>query len=96
MILGTINSAAGNILQYAIDYSQWLQEGETLVNVTFAVDAGPVTITNISYSPDKKEVRFFVNGGTSGTDYNILPTAATSFGQQRTDTIAVNVAAAGS
>ena len=98
MTLGTINFAASNILQYQIDYRLWLQKGETLTSVSFVVDAGNATITKITYSPDQKEVLFFVNGATvvAGVDFNILATAITSFGQQRTDTIAVNVAAAGS
>ena|SRR5208282_6497231 len=97
MILGTTNFASGNILQYSIDYSQWLQKGETLVDVTFVVSVGNATITNVTYAPNKKEVFFFVNGLTvvAAADFNILPTATTSFGQQRTDTIAVSVATAG-
>jgi hypothetical protein len=95
-LLGVLNSAAGNKLQYGIDYRSWLQRGEVLTSVTFVVDTPPATITNVSYSPDETECRFFVNGGTAGVNYNILATATTNFGEQRTDTIAVNVAAAGS
>ena len=95
-LLGVLNSAAGNVLQYSIDYSGWLQKGEVLTGVTFVVDTPPATVTGTSYSPDEREVRFFVNGGTGGVSYNILATATTNFGEQRTDTIAVNVAAAGS
>ena len=96
MILGTINSAPGNRLQYTIDYSDWLQRGETLVSVVFSIDSGPATIDTVSYSPRATETRFFLNGGTPGSNYNIFAFATTTFGQQRTDQLAVNVAAAGS
>ena len=91
MILGTLQSAPSNRRQYAIDYRGWLQRGETLVSVVFSIDTGPATIDTVSYDPDKVVARFFLNGGTAGTTYNIFAFATTSFGQQRTDQIAVQV-----
>ena len=95
MILGTINSAPGNRLQYTIDYSDWLQRGETLVSVVFSIDSGPATIDTVSYNPRATETRFFLNGGTAGSSYNIFAFATTTFGQQRTDQIAVQVQSLG-
>ena len=92
MILGTINSAASNRIQYAIDYSDWLQRGETLVSVVYSIDVGPATIDTTSLNPSKTESRFFLNGGNAGSTYNIFAFATTNFGQQRTDQIAVQVA----
>src|SRR5208282_3532813 len=92
MILGTINSAPSNRIQYTIDYRDWLDRGETLVSVVFSVDFGPAVIDTVSYNPAATEARFFLNGGTAGTSYNIFALATTTFGQQRTDQIAVNVA----
>ena len=95
MILGTIQSAPANRRQYTIDYSDWLQRGETLVSVVFSIDSGPATIDTVSYSPSATEVRFFLNGGTPGSNYNIFAFATTTFGQQRTDQLAVYVATPG-
>jgi hypothetical protein len=95
MLLGTINSAAGNRIQYAIDYSEWLERGETIVAVTFSVDQGGATIDTVTYFLDLHGVRFFLNGGTAGDSYNIYSYATTSLGQQRIDQIAVNMAVAG-
>ena len=94
MILGTINSAPGNRIQYSIDYSDWLDRGETLVSVVFSLSVGPATIDTVSYNPRETEARFFLNGGTAGTTYDIYAFATTTFGQQRTDTIAVQVSSA--
>ena len=92
MILGTIQSAAGNRLQYAIDYHAFLAKGEKLTGVTFAVSAPPATIDTVSYNPAMTEARFFLNNGTAGTSYYILATATTNFSQQQTDQINVQVA----
>ena len=92
MILGTINSAASNRIQYSIDYSDWLQRGETLVSVVYSIDVGPATIDTTSLNPSKTESRFFLNGGNAGSTYNVFAFATTNFGQQRTDQIAVQVA----
>jgi hypothetical protein len=92
MILGTLNSAPSNRIQYTIDYREWLERGETIVSVVFSIDVGPATIDTVSYNPAMTETRFFLNGGTAGATYNIYAFATTSFSQQRTDQIAVQVA----
>jgi len=90
-MLGTINSAPGNRLQYTIDYSDFLEKGETLVSVTFSVSSGSATIDTISYNPAKNEVQFFLNGGDASSTYYILAFATTTFSQEQTDQINVQV-----
>ena len=91
MLLGTIIQQVESSIQHAIDYSFWLQKGETLANVTFTVDAGTATVSNVSYTPDRTEVRFFLDGGSFGDQFNIIAEATTSFGQVRYDHIQVYV-----
>ena len=91
MLLGTIIQSVGAELQNSIDYRYWLQKGETLAAVVFTVDAGTATITGVTYSPDQKEVDFFLNGGTIGDQFNIIAEATTTFGQVRYDHIQVYV-----
>ena len=92
MIIGTIQSAASNRLQYSISYRGWLQRGEVLTSVVYSIDVGPATIDTTSLSPDKTEARFFLNGGIAGATYNIFAFATTNFSEQRTDQIVVQVA----
>ena len=91
MLLGTIIQQVESSIQHAIDYSFWLQKGETLANVTFTVDAGTATVSNVSYTPDRTEARFFLDGGSLGDQFNIIAEATTSFGQIRYDHIQVYV-----
>ena len=91
MLLGTIIQQVESSIQHAIDYSFWLQKGETLANVTFTVDAGTATVSNVSYTPDRTEARFFLDGGSLGDQFNIIAEATTSFGQVRYDHIQVYV-----
>src|ERR1700693_4443097 len=91
MLLGSIIQEVGDSLQQTIDYSQWLDEGEILTGVSFTVDSGTATISNVTYSPNKLRVQFLLNGGTLGDSFNVIAIAQTSMGQQRTDTIGVCV-----
>ena len=91
MQLGTIIQSVEASIQHAIDYRSWLQKGETLKNVSFTVDAGTATITDVTYSPDNTLVDFFLNGGTLNDQFNIIACATTSFGQVRYDHIQVFV-----
>src|SRR5208282_5021233 len=91
MLLGTIIQQVEASIQHAIDYRQWLQTGETLESVTFTIDAGMATVSNVSYSPAKTQVDFFLNDGTLGDQFNVIACATTSFGQVRYDHIQVYV-----
>src|SRR5208282_5823159 len=91
MLLGTIIQQVESSIQHSIEYRQWLARGETLASVTFTVDAGTATISNVSYSPTKTEVDFFLNDGTLGDQFNVIACATTSFGQVRYDQIQVYI-----
>lgn len=79
--------------RYTIDYSDWLDSGETLDTVTYAVDAGTATVTDDSISGDGLTAIFFINGGAVGTDFNVAVQATTSVGQVKNDHIAFVVVA---
>jgi Collagen triple helix repeat (20 copies) len=91
MLLGSIFQEFGDSIQHEIDYHFWLDEGEILSSVTFSVDYGTATITNVTYSLDFKTVKFFLNGGTLGDQFNIISCATTTLGQVRYDNINVMV-----
>lgn len=85
--------APAAVLDYEMDWSVWLANGESITDATVTADAG------ISINPGDKAtlvsggmVTFWLGGGVSGTTYNVTVTVVT---QSRTDsrTIAVPVAA---
>lgn len=72
--------------RYIIDYSDWLNSGETLTAASFqsvpntgtpaVVDANTLTSATVP---------LFVSGGDDGIQYQILVTVTTSLGQTKQD-----------
>lgn len=80
--------------RYAIDYSDWLDTGETIDSVTFSVtplQAGGLEVDAYSISNPATSVVFFVNFGTSGTTYTVEVTINTSGGQIKQDQVLYSV-----
>jgi hypothetical protein len=74
--------------RYAIDYTDWLDTGETLTAVTYTVSPGTDLVVDASSISSSGLVAvFFVSGGTAGTVYTIDVRATTSGGQIKEDTV---------
>ena len=90
MKLAKFRQAPDEVKRYAIDYSQWLQSGETITGVTFSVDntTTPVFGTQTSsISNNGTGVVFFAAGGVDGQLYNLTVKITTSLGQTKDDAI---------
>jgi hypothetical protein len=57
-----------DVLDYEVNWSRWLQPGETLVSRTVTVDTG-ITVDSSVLGSDK--VTIWLSGGTVGTSYRI-------------------------
>jgi hypothetical protein len=69
-----------------IDYSEWLDTGETLLTADFTVDPlGALTVDGVGVVGSN--VVFFVNGGDDQVTYKVLVTITTSAGQTKEDSI---------
>lgn len=68
------------VLDYASDWSSWLDVGETISTSAFVADPG---ITIDSQSNDTTSGTVWLSGGTAGTNYVIRHRITTSAG--RTD-----------
>lgn len=68
------------VLDYAFDWTEWLESGETISSQVVTVDTG---ITKDSDSESSGTVTTWLSGGTAGTDYTIACKITTSAG--RTD-----------
>jgi len=68
-MLGRRTHTAGNSTRYAIEYSDWLLPGESLLSATIVMNADftatvtDVTITDIAVTPSH-QVTFKLNGGS--------------------------------
>lgn len=94
-ILGKFAQTPSDNKLYTIDYSQWLNTGETLSGVpTFTIQqttVPPLAITGAALVNSNTGVSFFVGAGLSGNQYEIEVVANTSLGQTKNDQIYYNV-----
>lgn len=74
------------VLDYAFDWSDWLESGETISSHTITVDTG---LTKDSDSESSGVVTVWLSGGTHGIDYIVACEISTSY--SRTDERSVNI-----
>jgi hypothetical protein len=74
------------VLDYAFDWSSWLEGGEVISNHTITVDTG---ITKDSDSESSGVVTAWLSGGTHGSDYIVACKIITSL--SRTDERSINI-----
>lgn len=90
MKLGKFTKTSVERKRYALDYSDWLDTGETVSSVTFTVtptDTTPLVVDANSISSAGTVVAFFVNYGTTGTTYTVDIQITTSGGQIKEDQV---------
>lgn len=95
MRLGNFSKTPAERKRYAIDYSEWLDTGETVTARTFTVT--PVNVTTpflvdaSSINAAGTVLTFFVSGGANNTTYTVDVQITTSGGQIKEDTIIYTV-----
>lgn len=67
-----------SVLDYAFDWNEWLESGESINSHVITVDDG---ITKDSSSNSSTIVTVWLSGGTAGTNYNIACQISTSGGR---------------
>lgn len=90
MKLGRFTKQPAERKRYAIDYSDWLDTGETISTVSFVpspIGSGGLEIDAYSIASPATSVVFFANYGVSGTTYTVTVTVTTSGGQIKEDEI---------
>ena len=96
MNLGKYFKSPDERKRYSIDYTDWLDGGEQLSEVTFEVipiDADPVAIDGIAIETGNKSVVFYASAGIDGKSYKAIATMTTSGGQVKEDTVQYTVKA---
>lgn len=73
--------------RYTIDYSDWLDTGETISSVAFSVSPTGLQVDAYSIAVSGASVVFFANYGVNGTAYTVTATITTSGGQIKEDEI---------
>lgn len=91
MNLAKFYKAAAERKRYSVDYTDWLDTGETVSSVSFGVSPStgttPLEIDAHTISTDGLQVVFFAALGDDGATYTITITIQTSGGQVKEDSI---------
>lgn len=90
MRLGNFNKTPAERKRYAIDYSEWLDTGETVSSYTFTVTpttTSPLVVDATALDATNKVLVFFVSGGLNGKQYTVDVRTTTSGGQLKEDTV---------
>lgn len=92
--LAKYSQTPDELKRYSVEYSDWLDGGETLVSVSFEIT--PATTPPLVVPSSEivngdtnllTNVRFFVSGGVAKTNYKIVVDIVTSGGQVKQDSI---------
>ena len=86
MILGTFNKQPSEVLDFDIDFSQWLPAGDTIDTATAEVTLGGAALLLTGTSGDTMiiddtVVKQWVYAGTTGVTYQVQITATTVQGR---------------
>lgn len=70
MILATFTKQPADTLDYDVDFTDWLPDGDVISSVAPSADAG-ITLGATTISADGKAVKQWVSGGEDGKTYKI-------------------------
>lgn len=87
MRIGKFAKAPGDRKRYTIDYTQWLDDDETLVNVHTAVPDDPlgIYVDGVLIMENERHVVMFVSGGQEGRSYDLGIRVNTNADQTKDD-----------
>lgn len=97
MRIGKYVKASAERKRYQIDYTDWLDTGETIASVAFTPllnTISPVLVVDaIGVLPSQQGVQYYVSGGVTGATYevDVLMTTAAQQPQVRKDAILVTI-----
>lgn len=94
MKLGNFKKQPTEVLDYDIDYSQWIPTGDTLLNATAVVDIvgiGNLIVASIVVTPLTNIVKLWISGGVDGVTYKVTVTTATNGGRTKEDELQFTV-----
>jgi hypothetical protein len=99
MQLGNQNITAGDTRRYQVDYTPFLQEGETITGFTLGLTPATATSTvnslgNSFLDVSETQLYLFVTGGNVNENFTVTVQIVTNYGQTVNDTISYTVVSA--
>lgn len=78
-ILGTFTKQPVEKVDFDIDFTDWLTQGDDVMQANVASEPAGLTITKVTVS--SPIVKIWTSGGTDGVTYKITATASTDDGR---------------
>lgn len=94
MRLKKFNQDPNERKRYTIDYTSWLDDGETITLATFTPSPAtttPLVVNDNVITPDGLGVQFYVSGGEDKQLYEVVVTITTSGTQIKEDVVQFNI-----
>lgn len=89
MILGSYVKQPADVLDYDVDYTDFLNGEDTLSTKTVTVSPTGLTVDSSVIAGDR--VKVWLSGGTNGITYKVTVTATTTDGRVKQDEFKVKV-----
>ncbi len=89
MILGSYIKQPADVLDYDIDYMDFLSDGDSISAKSVAVSPNGLTIDSSAIFGTR--VKVWLSGGTNGITYKVTVTATTTDGRVKQDEFKVKV-----
>lgn len=85
MAIAKYVKAATDRKRYQIDYTDWLDTGESVTSVDFTIPVNtttPLVVDDVQVLPSGLGVQYYVSGGEDGVTYRVLADLETNTGPQ--------------
>jgi len=89
MNLGNFNKQPVEVIDYDIDYSEWLTAGDNVQSAVVNVEPTGITIESVFVNDPR--VKIWVSGGANGTTYKLTVTITTADGRVKQDEFKIKV-----
>ena len=89
MNLGNFNKQPIEVVDYDIDYSEWLTPGDNVQSAVVAVAPAGLTVESVFVNDPR--VKIWVSGGTDSIRYKLTVTTTTADGRVKQDEFSVRV-----
>ena len=89
MILGNFTKQPVDVVDYDIDYSEWLTTGDNVQSTVVTVTPEGLTVDSVFVNDPR--IKIWISGGTNGVTYKVTVTATTADGRVKQDEFRVKV-----
>lgn len=89
MILGNFTKQPVDVVDYDVDYSEWLTTGDNVQSTEVTVTPTGLTIESVFVNDPR--IKVWCSGGTDGTTYKLTLTTTTADGRVKQDEFRVKV-----